>query len=101
MSDALPPWVEQLGDDDTGLRILVQPRASRSRVIGEHDGLLKVQLAAPPVDGAANRALLELIADVLQIPRRRVSLSSGDSSRRKHLRVDGMAAADVADRLAR
>lgn len=99
MSDGLPPWVERLNDGDAGLRILVQPRASRSRVIGEHDGLLKIQLAAPPVDGAANRALLELIADLLEIPRRRVSLVSGDSSRRKHLKVEGISAAEVAKRL--
>lgn len=77
----------------------MQPRASRSRVVGEHDGLLKVQLAAPPVDGAANRALLELIAELLQLPRRRITLVSGESSRRKHLKVEGMAAADVAERL--
>ncbi|HZN91656.1 MAG TPA: DUF167 domain-containing protein, partial [Myxococcales bacterium] len=42
------------------LLVQVQPRASRSRVVGEHGGYLKVQLAAPPVDGAANAALLEL-----------------------------------------
>lgn len=99
VSDALPSWVEALGHEDAGLRILVQPRASRSRITGEHDGLLKVQLAAPPVDGAANRALLELLVDLLQIPKRQVTLLSGESSRRKRVRVEGVAPADVAARL--
>jgi len=72
------------------LLVLVQPRASRSRVVGEHGGYLKVQLAAPPVDGAANAALLELLADLLGVPRRQVSLVSGESSRRKRVRAAGV-----------
>ena len=63
--------------------VLVQPRASRSRVVGLHDGRLKVQLAAPPVDGAANAALLELLSDTLERPRSTVQLRRGDGSRRK------------------
>lgn len=98
MSGALPPWVEPLGDG-AGLRVLVQPRASRSRVVGEHDGLLKLQLAAPPVDGAANKALLELLAALLGVPRRQVTLLSGESSRRKHVRIVGMSASDLAVKL--
>ena len=72
------------------LLVQVQPRASRSRVVGEHGGYLKVQLAAPPVDGAANAALLELLADLLGVPRRQVSLVSGESSRRKRVRAAGV-----------
>ena len=45
------------------LSLLVQPRASRTRVVGEHDGRLKVAVASPPVDGAANDALLEFLAE--------------------------------------
>lgn len=99
MSDALPPWLEERGAEDVGLRVLVQPRASRSRVVGEHDGLLKVQLAAPPVDGAANRALLELVAEILKLPKRQVTLLSGESSRRKHVRVEGMSVSELARRI--
>ncbi|XXF75471.1 DUF167 domain-containing protein [Myxococcaceae bacterium GXIMD 01537] len=75
------------------LAILVQPRASRTRVVGEHDGQLKVQLAAPPVDGEANAALVEFLAKALGVPRRQVELVSGDASRRKRVVVRGIDAA--------
>lgn len=74
------------------LAVLVQPRASRTRVVGEHDGMLKIQLAAPPVDGEANAALLEFLARRLGVPRRQVSLVAGDASRRKRVRVEGLGA---------
>jgi hypothetical protein len=77
------------------LAVLVQPRASRTRVVGEHDGLLKIQLAAPPVDGEANAALLEFLAKRLGVPRRQVSLVSGDTARRKRIRVEGLGAAEA------
>jgi len=84
-----PPWLQPV-EGGVELLVLVQPRASRSRVVGEHGGYLKVQLAAPPVDGAANAALLELLADLLGVPRRQVSLVSGESSRRKRVRAAGV-----------
>ena len=87
-----PPWLVPVAGG-VELLLQVQPRASRSRVAGEHGGLLKVQLAAPPVDGAANAALLELLSDLLGVPRRAVSLVSGESSRRKRVRVEGVDAA--------
>jgi uncharacterized protein (TIGR00251 family) len=77
------------------LALLVQPRASRTRMVGEHDGLLKLQLAAPPVDGEANAALLEFLAKQLGVPRRQVTLSAGDASRRKRVTVVGVDAAWV------
>jgi uncharacterized protein len=77
------------------LAVLVQPRASRTRVVGEHDGMLKLQLAAPPVDGEANAALLEFLARRLGVPRRQVVLVAGDASRRKRVRVEGLGAAAV------
>ena len=77
------------------LAVLVQPRASRTRVVGEHDGLLKIQLAAPPVDGEANAALLEFLARCLGVSRRQVTLAAGDTSRRKRVVVQGLGAADV------
>ncbi|NNB92133.1 DUF167 domain-containing protein [Corallococcus exiguus] len=86
------PWLKAV---QTGveLTVLVQPRASRTRVVGEHDGQLKIQLAAPPVDGEANAALVEFIAKTLGVPRRQVTLVAGDTSRRKRLRVEGVDAA--------
>ena len=72
------------------IAVLAQPRASRSRLQGEHDGRLKVQLAAPPVDGEANQALVELFADLFSVPKRQVSLATGQTGRRKVIRVAGL-----------
>ncbi|AGC44889.1 hypothetical protein MYSTI_03583 [Myxococcus stipitatus DSM 14675] len=86
------PWLKAL-PEGVELALLIQPRASRTRVVGEHDGLLKIQLAAPPVDGEANAALLEFLAKKLGVPRRQVTLLAGDTSRRKRVQVAGVDAA--------
>ena len=67
----------------------VVPRSSRSAVVGVHDGCLKVTLDAPPVDGAANDALIALVAKLLGLPRRNVTLVRGQASRRKTLALVG------------
>jgi uncharacterized protein len=77
------------------LDLLIQPRASRTRVAGEHDGRLKVQLAAPPVDGEANAALVELVAGALRVRKADVTIARGESGRRKTVRVSGIAAAQA------
>lgn len=81
------------------LDVQVVPRASRSRIVGPHDGRLKIQLAAPPVDGAANEALVELLAETLELPRTAVSVLRGATGKRKTLRIAGLAAADLRARL--
>ncbi len=82
------------------LAVHVQPRASRSEIVGEHGGALKVRLAAPPVDNAANEALVAFIAGALGVPRRQVRLVAGATNRRKLLEIDGMDAATLAARIA-
>lgn len=77
--------------------IYVQPRASKTCIAGMHDGNIKVRLAAPPVDGAANAALIEFIADRLGIAKARVRLVSGATARRKVLEIEGVDAATVAE----
>ncbi len=72
------------------LSLVIQPRASRSRVVGEHDGRLKVQIAAPPVEGEANAELVELLSDLLGVPKRQVEILSGETGRRKRVRVTGV-----------
>ncbi len=67
--------------------VRVQPRASRSAVVGLHDSALKVRLAAPPVDGAANEALIKLFAQLLDVTRADVEIISGASSRQKLVRI--------------
>ena len=78
------------------LELLVQPRASRTRAVGEHDGRLKLQLAAPPVDGEANAALVAFLADALGIRKSDVVIVRGDAGRRKTVRVAGPSAAAAA-----
>ena len=68
--------------------VYVQPRASRTAVKGTHDGCLKIALAAPPVDGAANAELVEFIAERLGIAKSRVRIVGGLSARRKVVEID-------------
>jgi uncharacterized protein (TIGR00251 family) len=88
------------GDEPSSeLDVQVVPRASRSRIVGLHDGRLKIQLAAPPVDGAANEALVDLLAGTLEVPRGAVQVLRGATGKRKTLRIAGLAAADLRARL--
>ena len=75
--------------------VRVQPRASNPGVDGLHGAALKVRLAAPPVEGAANEALVALLADLLAVPRRAVRIVSGRQSRAKVVEVDGIGAEQV------
>jgi hypothetical protein len=72
------------------LTMRVIPRASRSGVDGMRDGAIVVRLNAPPVDGAANQALIDVLATALDVPRRAVTIVSGERARLKRVRVDGM-----------
>ena len=73
------------------LRVRVQPRASRNEFAGVQNGVLRIRLHAPPVDGAANEALVAFMADELGVPRRQVRIVSGFGSRNKVLEVDAKA----------
>ncbi len=81
------------------LEVYIQPRASRTELAGRHDGLIKIRIAAPAVENAANRELLGFIALKLGTARRCVRLVSGSASRRKVLEIDGMTAAAIAAKL--
>jgi uncharacterized protein (TIGR00251 family) len=90
----MPGWLREEGGAVT-LELLIQPRASRTRVVGEHDGRLKLQLAAPPVDGEANAALVEFLARALGVRKGEVTVLRGETGRRKTVRVAGVTAAQV------
>ena len=90
----MPPWLREAAGAVV-IEVLVQPRASRTRVAGEHDGRLKIQLAAPPVDGEANAALVAFLADALHVRKADVTLARGEAGRRKTVRVAGVTAAAV------
>jgi uncharacterized protein (TIGR00251 family) len=77
------------------IEVLVVPRASRTQVAGVHDGRLKVQLNAPPVEGEANQALIELLAERLGIKKSAVAIVSGQTGKRKRVRIEGVGVAAV------
>lgn len=81
------------------LELWIQPRASRDEVTGLQDGAVKVRIAAPPVDGEANDALLRFLAKKLGIPRAALELVRGQTGRRKAVRVHGLTDAEARGRL--
>jgi uncharacterized protein (TIGR00251 family) len=85
--------------DGVVIDVRVVPRASRSGIAGTRNGALLVRLNAPPVDGAANAELVDVLADVLGVPRRDVTIASGAASKQKRVRVVGITADDAASRL--
>jgi uncharacterized protein (TIGR00251 family) len=79
--------------------VKVHPRARRNAVTGEIGDALKLGLTAPPVEGRANEACVEFFAKLLSVPRSSVTIAAGESSRQKVIRVAGLSAAAVAERL--
>jgi uncharacterized protein (TIGR00251 family) len=82
------------------LTIKAQPRARSTAFAGMHGGALKIRIASPPVDGAANEALVEFLADFLGCGRRQVAVARGAASSHKVIRITGMNAPEVAARMA-
>ena len=85
--------------DGVVITVRVIPRAARSGLAGTRGDALLVRLQAPPVEGAANDALIEVLARALQVPKRAVSIVAGNRSRQKRVRVVGIDAATAATRL--
>ena len=94
MSDNFASFVQDV-DDGCTLSVRVHPGARRNDVTGLHAGSVKISITTPPTDGRANEALIELLADLLRVPRARVSIVSGAASRMKLLRITGKSAAEV------
>ncbi len=70
--------------------VRAQPRASKSAISGELEGALKIRLAAPPVDGAANEELIFFLAKFFDLPRKNIHLLSGETSKHKIVQIDGI-----------
>lgn len=81
-------WFRRNGDVVT-LTLHIQPGAKRSEIAGLHGEALKIRLAAPPVEGRANEALLKFIAELFGVPVRQVELKQGGQSRHKVVAVSG------------
>ena len=77
------------------LYLRVQPRASRNEIVMRDDGSIKVRLTAPPVEGAANEALVDFLADRLSIAKSQVEIISGQTSRDKVVRITGVSDEDA------
>lgn len=80
-------WLRVAADGRIMLTLHIQPGARKTEFAGQHGDALKIRLAAPPVDGKANAALVDFIATALGLPRTAVTLKSGQTSRRKVVEV--------------
>jgi uncharacterized protein (TIGR00251 family) len=92
--DPVADYIRDVPDGCT-LSVRVHPGARKNVVNGVHAGAAKISLTTPPIEGCANEALIAFVADLLKIPRARVSLVSGTTSRIKTLRITGKSAAEV------
>lgn len=88
-----------LTERDGGVTFMVRviPRASKTEIVGEYDGAVKVRLSSPPVDGAANEELIKLFAKRLKVARSDVEILSGQTSKTKQIRINGVTAAELRD----
>jgi uncharacterized protein (TIGR00251 family) len=92
---------EQPPVSSTVIAIRVIPRSPRSRVDGLRGDAVLIRLAAPPVEGAANEALVAFLSDVLDLPRRNITIVSGETSRDKRVRIEGLDETTARTRLLR
>lgn len=72
------------------IKVRVVPRASKSEIVGEHDGALKVRIAVPPVDGAANAELIRILSKKFDVSKTAVEIISGQTSKHKQVRINGL-----------
>lgn len=82
MSPSLPPWLS-CRDDTVRISLFVQPGARRSEIVGVYQDCLKIKIAAPPVEGAANAALIDFFAKLLKIKKNCFKIGRGEFSKRK------------------
>lgn len=93
----LRPWSKPIAvidysekENKLTFTVRVVPRASRSEIVGEHAGALRVRLAAPPVEGAANEELIRILARALKVPRTSIAIIGGSASKLKRVAVNGI-----------
>ena len=89
-ADALAPETVRQDGADCVIECHIQPGASRSTIAGVYDGRIKLAVQAPPVDGKANQAVCDFFRKLLKLPSSRVQLVSGETSRRKKIRLLGV-----------
>ena len=82
-------------DAKTIIRVRVLPRTSKNQIVGIDGGVFKVKLTAPPVEGKANKALVQFLAKKLGLPKRDIEIVSGEHSREKSIRINGLPVDEV------
>ena len=82
-------------DTKTIIRVRVLPRTSKNQIVGIDGGVFKVKLTAPPVEGKANKALVQFLAKKLGLPKRDIEIVSGEHSREKSIRINGLPVDEV------
>jgi hypothetical protein len=85
--------------EKTRLKVRVTPRSSRNQVVGWQEDVLRIKLTAPPVEGAANRACIEFLAELLGVSKSQITLVSGAASREKAFEIEGISPNEVRRRL--
>ncbi|MGC1456081.1 MAG: DUF167 domain-containing protein [Nitrospirota bacterium] len=95
MSPKKSPHRNKTPEAPVTLSIRIQPRASKNEIVAMANGGLKIRLTAPPVDGAANEALVKFLADTLSIPKSNVEIISGHTAREKIVRISGISDTEV------
>ncbi len=98
MSGGENSWLRS-GSDGTTLSLHIQPGAKKTEIVGLHGEALKIRLAAPPVDGKANEALLSFLATTLGVARSQITLVSGQTGRAKRVRIAILDTETIAARL--
>ncbi len=83
----------------TTVPFYVQPRASKTEVVGRHGDAIKIRVKAPPVDGAANEELIRFLAKRFKVPQKAVELVSGSSSRHKQIAIEGVTPTQIIESL--
>lgn len=87
------------GDKGATFAVRVQPRAKKNAICGELGEAVKIALTAPPVEGKANEACISFLAELLAVPRSSITIAAGETSRNKVIRVSGVSATKLEERL--
>ena len=87
--------------DAVRLEVHIQPNSSRNKITGYADGVLKVKIAAPPVEGKANQKLIEFLSGIFDITKSSITIDSGLTGKRKILLIDNLSAEEIKERLER
>ncbi len=77
-------------DGDLILSVRIVPRAAKSEIVGEHGGALKIRIAAPPIDGAANAELVKILSKTFGVSKSRIEILSGQTSKTKQIKICGI-----------